>query len=197
MKIYKITFLLLLIFIAFNSCNKKSHFYKKDKDSEFKYEYTFSFDHKDDTSRVKIDKKEATKSKIGGVVSNGDGDEMPYKFYIKPTKTTNKKVFETDWSGKFEFEIAAGKYEATVFSMVNDINIERLDFEFEIEENTELIFDIYLKMKPELTIYQINSKTPLSKRKIEEIKKCTKQNRSKEGGEPCWEKGKYTISIQI
>ncbi|WP_338790983.1 hypothetical protein [Bernardetia sp. MNP-M8] len=193
MKIYKITFLLLLIFIAFNSCNKKSHFYKKDKDSEFKYEYTFSFDHKDDTSRVKIERKDAIKSKINGVVSNKNGQGEFYVLQIINLDGNFETIIDVELNGGFEMEIPKGKYKANIESYYS----ERLDFKFEIEKNQELIFDIYLKLKPELIIYQINSKTPLSKRKIEEIKKCTKQNRSKEGGEPCREKGKYTISIQI
>ena len=187
MNIYKISFLLLLI--ACNSCNKKSHFYKKDKDLEFKYEYTFSFDHKDDTSRIKMDRKEATKSKISGIVS--EKDESGFCSFQLSGRYV-ERIIEVDENGKFEAEITTGTYKIQTRSCV-----DYMSFYFTLEENTEINFDFYLKYRQLPTIYQINSPTPLSKRKIEEIKKCVKENRSKEGGEPCWEKGKYTISIQI
>lgn len=189
MKIYKISLLLLLIFIACNSCNKKSHSYRTDNDSEFKYEYIFSFE-ETDTSRVKIEKKDAIKSKIKGIVSDDYGHNF-CSFQLSGRYI--KRIIEVDEHGKFEVEIPKGTYKIQTRGCSDYIS-----FDFTLEENTEVNFDFYLKYRQRLpTIYQINSKTPLSKRKIEKIKKCVKENRNKEKGEPCWEKGKYYIFIQI
>ncbi|WP_375562052.1 hypothetical protein ACE193_05760 [Bernardetia sp. OM2101] len=189
MKIYKTSLLLLLILFAFNSCSRKNHSYRIDKNSEFKYEYVFSFD---DKSKVKTEKKETTKSKISGIVSNKNGQGEFYVLQIINLEGNFETMIDVELNGNFEMEIPKGKYKANVESYYS----ERLDFKFEIEENEELVFDIYLKMKPELTIYQINSKKPLSKNR-EKIKNCIKESRNKKGGKPCWEKDKYTISIQI
>ncbi len=189
MKIFKISLFLFLIFIVFNSCNKKSHYYRTDKNSEFKYEYIFSFE-QTDTSEVKIEKKEATKSRIKGVVSDDYGVHF-CSFQLSGRYV--KRIIEIDENGNFEVEIPKGEYQIQTRGCS-----DHMSFDFTLEENTEMSFDFYLKYRQRLpTIYQIDSKTPLSKRKIEKIKNCIKENRNKKGGKPCWEKGKYTISIQI
>lgn len=192
MKTYKLLFL-LLIALAFNSCNKKSYYSQINPNSEFKYEYVFSFEDTT-TSRVKIEKKEVQKSMIKGVMSDKNGT-MPHCYIQLIGIDKNfKKTVEVDFDGQFKQEIPKGKYIMQTSSSMS----EHLNFEFELEENTELNFDIYLKSRQLPAIYEINSKIPLSKSKIEEIKNCVKENWEGKVNNPCEEKDEnYYISIQI
>lgn len=191
MKIYKIS-LLLLILIVFNSCSKQNSISNINLYS--KYKYVFSFDYKDDTSRVKIEKKEAAKCKIKGVVSDRNGIIPPFNIVLVGIENHFRKTTEVYWEGEFDYEIPKGKYKM----QISNVNAEPFEYKFEVEENTELNFDIYLQSRQLPTIYQINSKIPLSISKVEEIKKCIKENRNEEQAKPCWNKNDdYTISIQI
>ncbi|WP_338765271.1 hypothetical protein WAF17_01290 [Bernardetia sp. ABR2-2B] len=189
MKIHRTSLLLLLILFTFDSCSRKNHSYRINKNSEFKYEYVFSFDYKDDTSRVKIEKREAVKSKISGVVSDKNGIIPPFNIILIGIENHFRKTTEVYWEGKFDYEIPEGKYNM----QISNVNAEPFEYKFEVEKNTELNFDIYLKSRQLPTIYQINSKQPLSNNKVKKIKNCIKESRK----EPCWKKDKYTISIQI
>ena len=104
-----------------------------------------------------------------------------------------RKTTEVYWEGEFDCEIPKGKYKM----QISNVNAEPFEYEFEVEENQELNFDIYLKSRQLPTIYEINSKIPLSKSEIEDIKNCIKENENTTKFGSCVDKDKYYISIQI
>ena len=181
--------LFLVILFILNACRSQNYFTSKNDFSEYKYEYAFSFENEGTTS-VNTEERKAKKSKISGVISS-EGETLPFcNIQLTRTDYYPKRKLETDSDGKFEEEIPAGKYKAQVYS---SFMTESLTFDFEVKENTELIFDIYLKSTQLPTIYQINSKEPLTKKEIREIMNCIRERK----GKSCAEENKYHISIQI
>jgi hypothetical protein len=161
-----ITILFLLIFC--NSYGQKWHLNRINESSKFKYEYWFQFENEDDTSSYIINN-----SKVNNIstiqVTDNKGNKVSFAtITIKEVNNDSVFMMVTDVYGLGQISLKKGKY--TI--LVSAVTFDTYKFDLSINENAFFGLNIKLGLGPELTVYQINSKTELTEADILTIIKC-------------------------
>ena len=184
------TILFLILFC--NVYGQKWHLNKIDKNSKFSYEYWFQFENADDNNSYSIKKVEGKPQSIIQLTDNKENNINFATIEIKNLKNDSISKIVTDFDGLGKLQLEPGKYNMEISA----VNYDKFSVEFSIVENIYLELNIKLGLAPELTIYQINSKTELSEAEILKIMKCVNENRQN-FYKNCSEQNKFYISMQI
>ena len=179
------------IFILLLCCNaygQRWHFERIDSTSKFKYEYWFQFDNIEDTTTFRFEKK------IGQIKStiklaNNFGDTVIFaSIRIKGLDNDTLININSDINGLVEIKLGSGKY----CIEISATNFDNFLFDFNISKEEYFDLNIKLGLAPELTVYQINSRTELKEKEIHTIMNCVKKNRH-DYYKKCINKDRYQI----
>lgn len=163
-----------------------------DKSSKFKYEYWFQFENEGDSSSYSF-KKNAGKSISTIQITDNSGDTVIFAtMRIKDLDNDTSFIIITDFNGLGKLMLKPGKYSLEISAP----NYDKFTFDFMIEEDEFFNLNVKLGLAPELTVYQINSKTELNEGEILTIMKCVKENRQ-EFYKNCSDQKKYYVTMHI
>ena len=105
-------------------------------------------------------------------------------------KTDSNLTFNLD--GETQIILENGKYRIKA----NAFDYEGHEVDFEVKNGKQVELNIKLGLRPELTVYQIDSKKKLNETELAEIIECVKINRP-EYHNTCSNNKKYLISMHI
>jgi hypothetical protein len=187
-------FILFLLFSA-PSFGQEWHLNNIDKTQEYAYEYWFQLDNSVNPNSYQLNKK--TGNEASTIKLYDENDELMSFGYIKIENLETGSITELDFSiynEKGNIQLRKGIYNIqTSVVSYNDFKLK-----FEIENNQFVEFVIKLNLAPQLppTIYQINSKKKLKKKKILEIMDCVEKSK-KDPHTPCSDSSSYFITLHI
>jgi hypothetical protein len=161
-----------------------------DEKSKFKYQYWFKFENTEDISSYNLKKIESI-STIRLTDNKGNIINFP-TIEIKDLRNDSLSKIVTDFDGLGKLQLKPGKYSMEISA----INYDKFTVDFSIIENNFFELNIKLGLAPELTVYQINSKTELNETEILTIMKCVNENRQN-FYRKCSESNKFYVSMQI
>jgi len=184
--------LIIFILIASQSFGQKWHLNNIDTTNQYPYEYWFQFKNLDDTCTYRLTKKSGQKKSIIELYNN-QGDIVIFaNIKIQDIETDSVTNLFSDFSGQANIHLEKGKYRIEVSAM----NYDKFHLEFEVNNKQYMELKIHLGLAPELTVYQIDSKSELTENEILEIMKCVKKNRN-EYYKDCFDNKKYRIMMHI
>ena len=188
----QITTIILFILLFQNAFGQKWHLNRIDEKSKFKYEYWFQFENADDISSYSLKKIEGKSTSTIRLTDNKGNIINFATFEIKDLRNDCLSKIVTDYDGLGKLQLEPGKYSMEISAM----NYDKFTVDFNIVENIFFELNIKLGLAPELTIYQINSKTELNEAEILTIMKCVYENRQNYF-KNCSEQSKFYVSMQI
>lgn len=163
-----------------------------DKSSNFKYEYWFQFENVEDSSSYSF-KKNYDKSISTIEITDNKGDTVVFAtIRIKDLDNDTSIIILTNFDGLVKLNLKAGKYKIEITA----INYDKFLCDLTVLENESFNLKVKLGLGPELKVYQINSKTKLSKQEILTIMNCVKDNRQ-DYYKKCINKEKYYVLMHI
>ncbi len=185
-----ISILFLLLFC--NVYGQKWNLNRIDEKSKFKYEYWFQFENADDSSSYSLKKIEGKSISTIRLTDNKANIINFATIEIKNLRNDSLSKIVTDFDGLGKLQLEPGKYGMEISAM----NYDKFTVDFSILENIFFELNIKLGLAPELTIYQLNSKTELNETEILTIMKCVNENRQN-FYRNCSERNKFYVSMQI
>ena len=188
----QITTIILFILLFQDAFGQKWHLNRIDEKSKFKYEYWFQFENADDISSYSLKKIEGKSTSTIRLTDNKGNIINFATFEIKDLRNDSLSKIVTDYDGLGKLQLEPGKYSMEISAM----NYDKFTVDFSIVENIFFELNIKLGLAPELTIYQINSKTKLNEAEILTIMKCVNENRQNYF-KNCSEQSKFYVSMQI
>ena len=188
----KQTILILSVLYSIQCFGQKWHLNNVDKSKDYPYEYWFQFENLDDTCSYKLTKKSGfEKSHIE--LYNNQGDIVTFANIIIHNIGTDSIIsLISEYNGQSNILLKKGKYRIEIYAM----NYDKFNLEFEVKNEQYIELQIYLGLAPELTVYQIDSKSELTESEIYEIMKCVKINKN-QFNENCSDIKKYSVMIHI
>ncbi|MEO8516685.1 MAG: carboxypeptidase-like regulatory domain-containing protein [Flavobacterium sp.] len=186
-----ITILFLLLF-----CNvycQKWYLHSINAESDFKYEYWFQFENKDDNPSYNFEKTEGNSISTIKLTDNKGEAIIFARINIKNLDNGALTNLFTDSNGKDELILKSGRYNIEITAM----NYDNLSFNFSISEHEIFKLNAKLGLSPQLTVYQINSKNELKEDEIIKIMNCVKVNGGRNFYERCSDNKRFYVSMQI
>lgn len=166
---------------------------KAQREPRFKYNYTFKIDVNTCTSTILKDTLISTpnEASIDFELRTCNNKLIPFVTVTIKGKGGVTNALLTDSAGKATFNTTPGTYSTTVAS----IGFEKLTKTFSVNNDYRHYIAIILAYSKSLVIYEVHSKTPLSPKKIEDIKACVEQDPSNPF--KCSVQNVYSISMEI
>jgi hypothetical protein len=183
---------ILLTLTTFPSVGQKLIDHKVDSNDNFPFEYLFKFQFENDSNSFNLNtRQDVDSSKIQ--LKNNDNETLGiYSLAIIDLDNGSKKSILTNRQGYVSLILPNGNYKIEI----NAVGFDSFETEIGIENNQAIDLDIKLGKAPDLTVYQINSKTELTKNKLKQIMNCVEMNKG-ESLLDCSEKDNFIVSMQI
>lgn len=188
----KQTILILSILFSVQCFGQKWHLNSVDEGKDYPYEYWFQFEDLDDTSSYKLTSKFGLQNSHIGIFDN-QGNAIPLaNIYIHNVDTGSERNLTSDFDGQAEVPLKKGKYRIEISA----VGYCKFNLEIEVKREQYIELQVFLGSGPELTIYQINSKSELTEDEIFEIMECVKRN-GDQFYKDCSDEKKCIVMIQI
>lgn len=188
----KLSILLLSVIFSLNIFGQKAELINVNKKKKYPYEYWFQFEHIEDTSSHQISfTRTNTTSLIK--INNNKGEDLFFaniEVINLENKTDSNLTLNLD--GESQINLKNGKYRIKV----NAFDYEGYKVDIEIKNAKQIELIIKLGLRPELTVYQIDSKKEMNEIELAEIIECIRINRP-EYYNTCSKNKKYLISTHI
>lgn len=188
----KAVLFILSVATATLSFGQRWHLNSVDSTKQFSYEYWFQFENLDDTSTFELTKRNGMDSSTIYLFENSGSNDVFADIRVEQLGTDSVFHLLPFYNGEATGYFGAGTYRIVAYAPRYD----RFETIVKLEEGEYFELKIYLGLGPELTVYQINSKTELEEKTLLEIMQCVKGHRSKPF-EKCSRIEDYYISVQI